>query len=100
MRTLASRHRSALLLDTARSTDTMLRMPALRSRRGVGILLLLVFFAAPCLSAADLLQNGGFEQDEQRMLAMWSTEAYLYSEDAVRFFTTEQLRHSGRRSLV
>ena len=34
------------------------------------------------------------------MLAMWSTEAYLYSEDAVRFFTTEQMRYSGRRSLV
>ena len=71
----------------------MLRMPAMRSRWGVGVLLLLVFVAAPCLSAADLLQNGGFEQDEQRMLAMWSTEAYLYS--AVRstlWFPADSLR--------
>jgi hypothetical protein len=71
----------------------------LRMRR-LAALLLMVFVAAPRLLAEDLIQNGGFEQDQLRMLAMWSTEAYLYSEDAVRFFTTEQLRHSGRRSLV
>lgn len=100
MRNLADRPRTTPCLDTTGRADTILRMPALRFRPVLGVLLLLVFAAAPVLHAADLLQNGGFEQDEMRMLAMWSTEAYLYSESAVRFFTTEQARYSGRRSLV
>jgi hypothetical protein len=64
------------------------------------LLLFLVLVTAPRLTAENLLLNGGFEQDELRMLAMWSTEAYLYSEDAVRFFATEQACYSGRRSLA
>ena len=86
--------RKAVQLDTAPRAATI------RPMRALLLLLLPLLAAAPALSAGDLLQNGGFEQDELRMLAMWSTEAYLYSEDAVRFFTTEQLRYSGRRSLV
>ncbi len=100
MRKAASRANIALHLDTASRAAKILPMPALRSQRGVAVLLLLLLVAAPALRAENLLQNGGFEQDELRMLAMWSTEAYLYSEDAVRFFTTEQFRHSGRRALV
>ncbi len=94
MRKFASRPQPALRLDTAPSAATILPMRALL------LLLLPLLLAAPALGAENLLQNGGFEQDELRMLAMWSTEAYLYTESAVRFFTTEQLRYSGRRALV
>ncbi len=62
---------------------------------------LVLFMAAGFpAAAADLVRNGGFEADELGLLSMWTTDAWVDTDEAVRFFTTEQVRFSGRRSFV
>lgn len=57
--------------------------------------------AAPAAGTPpNLVINNGFEEDRLGLLSMWSTEAWVNTADAVRFFTTEQLHHSGKRSFV
>jgi hypothetical protein len=68
------------------------------------ILLLSLFAltaACPSLGALDnLVKNGGFETEELGMLSMWSTGAWVDTDDAVRFFMTEQAKHSGARGFA
>ncbi len=61
------------------------------------ILTLLVILCAPIGALENLVSNGGFEADELGMLSMWSTDAWVDTDEAVRFFTTEEDAHSGRR---
>jgi hypothetical protein len=49
---------------------------------------------------ADLVQNGGFEQEELGSVAMWSTSAWVPADAAVRFFVTEDAKHGGSRSFA
>ncbi|HSV93941.1 MAG TPA: carbohydrate binding domain-containing protein, partial [Desulfobacterales bacterium] len=50
--------------------------------------------------AAELVQNGGFEQEELGSVAMWSTSAWVPTDDAVRFFVTSDAKHGGSRSFA
>ena len=75
----------------------------MRNRSIANFLLIfaLLIVISPRLSALeDLVQNGGFETDELGMLSMWSMDAWINTEAAVRFFATEQFMHSGRRSFA
>ena len=51
-------------------------------------------------ATADLIQNGGFEQEELGSVAMWSTSAWVPADDAVRFFVTADAKHGGSRSFA
>jgi hypothetical protein len=63
--------------------------------------LFLLFAAGASLHAVEnLVRNSGFENDELGMLSMWTTEALVHTDEAVRFFATDQARHSGRRSFA
>jgi hypothetical protein len=52
------------------------------------------------VAADNLIGNGGFESDELGQVAMWSMDAYIRNDDAVRFFATTEQAHSGKRSLA
>lgn len=68
---------------------------------------LLVLSASSAASAAsaggapsNLAANGGFELEELGSVAMWSTSAWLPTDEAVRFFVTSDARHAGSRSFA
>ena len=71
--------------------------------RPTGLLVVLLFLAllvvlcAPIGALENLVSNGGFEADALGILSMWSTDAWVDADEAVRFFTSEQAAHSGRR---
>lgn len=67
---------------------------------------LLLFVLAPFGAAAapaespNLAANGGFEEEELGSVAMWSTSAWLQTDEAVRFFVTSDAKHGGSRSFA
>ena len=65
-----------------------------------GLLLAVLLPALPLSAGDNLLDNGGFEEDEIGHLAMWSMDAFTHTDAAVRFFTTTQEKHSGNRALA
>ena len=77
-----------------------------RCARFLPITLLVLFapavgFAAVARgTAAELIQNGGFEQEELGSVAMWSTSAWVPTDEAVRFFVTSDAKHGGSRSFA
>ena len=48
----------------------------------------------------NLAANGGFELEELGSVAMWSTSAWVQSDEAVRFFVTSDTKHGGSRSFA
>ncbi|MBN1699948.1 MAG: PilZ domain-containing protein [Spirochaetales bacterium] len=62
------------------------------------ILLLCLCFRV--VAGTNLIRNGGFEEDYMGSVAMWSYDAFLETEDAVRFYINEADSHSGNRSLA
>ncbi len=77
-----------------------------RCARFTSIALLFALASAAATGAAtggapsDLIQNGGFEQEELGSVAMWSTSAWVSSDEAVRFFVTTDAKHGGSRSFA
>jgi hypothetical protein len=65
-------------------------------------ILFIILFALPAylFSEENLAANAGFEEDYLGNLSMWDTEAYLNNPDAVRVAVTDEVSHSGKRSLV
>ena len=51
-------------------------------------------------ASANLAANGGFELEELGSVAMWSTSAWVQSDEAVRFFVTSDAKHGGSRSFA
>ncbi|MBN1697938.1 MAG: PilZ domain-containing protein [Spirochaetales bacterium] len=63
-----------------------------------GILLLLSIVR---LSAeTNLIKNGGFEIERAGYVAQWTFEAYQHTDDAVRFYTSEEVTYEGKRSMA
>jgi hypothetical protein len=58
------------------------------------------FAASTGGTAANLVANGGFEDEELGSVAMWSTSAWVPTDDAVRFFVTSDAKHGGSRSFA
>jgi hypothetical protein len=72
-----------------------------------GLLVLLAALAVPAFPGAspnpvsrNLAANGGFESEELGNVAMWSFDAWIRTDEAVRFFLTTDQKHSGGRSLA
>lgn len=67
-------------------------------------LILVIVLASVAATAdganAELIQNGGFEQEELGSVAMWSTSAWVPTDEAVRFFVTSDAKHGGSRSFA
>jgi hypothetical protein len=68
--------------------------------RFLPIALLLALASVAPAGAAELVQNGGFEQEELGSIAMWSTSAWVQTDEAVRFFVTTDAKHGGSRSFA
>jgi len=66
------------------------------------IIIFIILFALTddLFSDENLAENAGFENDYLGNLSMWDTEAYLDNPDAVRIAATNEVSHSGKRSLV
>jgi len=68
-----------------------------------GVLLFLVYAAGVLCAGEDsknMIENSSFEEDYLGNLAMWDTDAYINNEDAFRIAASDDLSHSGKRSLV
>jgi hypothetical protein len=65
----------------------------------VTLFMLLVALAGHA-AAPDLVANGGFELEELGSVAMWSTSAWVQTDEAVRFFVTSDAKHGGSRSFA
>jgi hypothetical protein len=69
---------------------------------------LLLALLAPCAASAasawgapvNLAANGGFEREGLGIVAMWSTSAWLKTDEAVRFSVTSDAKHGGSRSFA
>jgi len=59
-----------------------------------------IFAASPAVTSANLVVNGGFEDEELGSVAMWSTSAWVPADEAVRFFVTSDAKHGGSRSFA
>jgi hypothetical protein len=70
----------------------------------VALLALLVPCAVPAATtggaSVNLVANGGFEREELGSVAMWSTSAWVPTDEAVRFFVTSDAKHGGSRSFA
>lgn len=80
-----------------------MRTPAIRPMRAFEpALLLLLLSLVPCAaqSARNLVENGSFEESELGQVSMWTMDAQVNTPAAVRFFTTDVEKVSGRRSLA
>jgi hypothetical protein len=56
--------------------------------------------AAAAPAPVNLAANGGFEREELGNVAMWSMDAWVKTDEAVRFFVTTDQKHGGLRSMA
>ncbi len=63
-------------------------------------LILFLFLLRITIHAADnLVENGGFEEEQQGTVSMWTEDAYDKSDAAVRFFLNDKDSRTGSRCL-
>jgi hypothetical protein len=63
-----------------------------------GLLLFLSLF--PLFGEGNIIKNGSFEFDSAGHVARWTCEVFVQTDEAVRFFTSEEVRYDGKRSMA
>ncbi|MBN1410939.1 MAG: PilZ domain-containing protein [Spirochaetales bacterium] len=64
------------------------------------IFLTVFFLICLPIAAENLVRNPSFEEDQFDVLVRWTSQAFLFSNDSVRFYTTKTESHTGSRSMV
>jgi hypothetical protein len=63
-----------------------------------GLFLFLSFF--PLFAEGNIIRNGSFEFDSAGYVAQWTYEAFKQTDEAVRFFASEEYSYDGKRSMA